>query len=235
MKKLNPSVLKTSGPLMATLATILFAPALAGAATIIDRLPYTITAPGRYELQRDLTTNGSNGITVQAANVVIDLKGFSITGDGTANGVAVASQTNVTVRNGMISGFYIGVVLVGVQSRAINLQLVNNDFGVATGGKACAVQDCFIVGLGTNHTGVGVGLYKSSSGILVKGNQISEFMTGINDFSADGFHAFTGNYIANGEYGIVASSNDLFQGNVVTNCAVPFSGGQAVGTENGGN
>ena len=107
--------------------------------------------------------------------------------------MGIVNQKNVTVHNGMISGFDIGVLLTGDQGRAINLQLVNNDYGVATSGKACAVQDCYIVGLGTNHTGEGVTLYKSSSGILVKGNQISEFITGIVDSNADGFNAFTGN------------------------------------------
>jgi hypothetical protein len=52
-------------------------PALTYAATVIDSLPYTITAPGVYGLKCNLTANGTIGITVQAANVVINLNGFT--------------------------------------------------------------------------------------------------------------------------------------------------------------
>jgi hypothetical protein len=74
---MTPPILKSSGHL-AVLATVLFMPALTRAATVIGSLPYTITAPGVYELKSNLTANGTVGITVQAANVVINLNGFTL-------------------------------------------------------------------------------------------------------------------------------------------------------------
>jgi hypothetical protein len=101
------SLLNGNGRLMATLATVLFAPALAGAATVIDHVPYTITAPGEYVLQSNLTANQTVGITVQAADVVINLNGFTLAQsqeDSDFDGIE-ASADDVTVRNGTISGF----------------------------------------------------------------------------------------------------------------------------------
>src|SRR5215472_16766186 len=66
-------------PLVTALATVLFAPSLTiaeqkltqtRAATVIDHVPYTITAPGVYELQSDLSVQGTNGIDVNADHVV---------------------------------------------------------------------------------------------------------------------------------------------------------------------
>jgi hypothetical protein len=75
---MNPPLLKSNVHLMAVLATLLSMPALTRAVTVIDSVPYTITAPGAYELKSDLTANGTVGITVQAANVVINLNGFTL-------------------------------------------------------------------------------------------------------------------------------------------------------------
>ena len=64
---------------MVTLAALLFTPALTRAATVITSLPYIITAPGQYELQNDLTANGTTGIAVLAANVVVNLNEHTLT------------------------------------------------------------------------------------------------------------------------------------------------------------
>jgi hypothetical protein len=69
----------------------------------------------------------------------------------------------------------------------------------------------------------------------VKGNQVSEFAAAIfSSVSSGPGSAFIGNYVANSGYGLALAGNDLYQGNVVTNCKVPFTGGTAIGTENGG-
>src|ERR1700759_2060886 len=108
------SLLETTGPLLAILATVLCIPALARAGTIIDRLPFFINDPGKYELDFDLTANGTDGITVQAANVVVDLNGFTLTGGGKNVGIAVSpNMDNVTVRNGRVTGFFYGVWVHG--------------------------------------------------------------------------------------------------------------------------
>jgi hypothetical protein len=235
---MKPPFLKQNCKLVAFLGALFLMPGLSVAGNVIGSLPYTITASGNYELERDLTYAGPlSAITVDAPNVLINLNGFSITniGNGAAFGVSVLKHTNLTVRSGRISQFQVGVLLGGSQSRAINLQLVNNDLGVQVLGKDCAVEECFIVGKGSERSfGIGINILKSSSAILVKGNQVSEFVTGILDSGDKSSSAFVGNYVANSLYGIALGPSDFYRGNVVTNCTVPFAGGNGIGTENGG-
>ncbi|HXM02942.1 MAG TPA: hypothetical protein VN939_10095, partial [Chthoniobacterales bacterium] len=125
---MNPSVLKTSGPLVATLATLLWTSALAGAATVIDHIPYTITASGAYVLRSSFTANGTGAITVKAANVVINLNGFTLAqgqAGSQSDGIEVVAD-NVTVRNGTISGFDSGVIFRASQGEAQDLHLLRN-------------------------------------------------------------------------------------------------------------
>jgi hypothetical protein len=231
-------LLKQNWKLIAFFGAPLLMPGLSAAGNVIASLPYVIKSSGNYELQSNLTYAGPlSAITVEAPNVLINLNGFSITniGNGAAFGVSVLKHTNLTVRSGMISQFQVGVLLGGSQSRAINLQLVNNDLGVQVLGKDCAVEECFIVGKGSERSfGIGVNILKSSSAILVKGNQVSEFVTGILDSGDKSSSAFVGNYVANSLYGIALGPSDFYRGNVVTNCTVPFAGGNGIGTENGG-
>jgi hypothetical protein len=76
--------------------------------------PYTITKPGSYKLTGNLTVPvGSNGIVFQASDVSLNLNGFVITcaggqGTGLLN-VEDFTLTNLTVRNGNVSGCWQGV------------------------------------------------------------------------------------------------------------------------------
>jgi hypothetical protein len=91
----------------------------------ISTLPFTITAPGTYVLTGDLTSSSAGnaisvGMGIQGP-VIVDLKGFKITGPGEDSiGVSIgfnvpgsATDTNpfpITVRNGTISNFGFGVL-----------------------------------------------------------------------------------------------------------------------------
>ena len=230
-------ILKRNCKLVAFFGALFFMPRLSVAGNVIGSLPYVITSSGNYQLQSNLTYAGQrNAIEVEAANVLINLNGFSITNTGNGvYGVLIQKRENLTIRNGTISGFQAGVVLAGSQSRAVNLQLVKNVFGVQVLAGNSTVQDCFIIGTGTQQTGNGIQVSASASGVLVKGNQVSEFIVGIvTSGSGSGSSAFVGNYIANSTYGLTVGRNSFYQGNVVTNCTVPFTGGNAIGTENGG-
>lgn len=102
------------GPVMKTLSQI-------EARTPISALPYAITNPGSYYLTGNLTgTSGTNGITIVASDVSIDLNGFALIGvPGSSNGISAqgtsVTETNLTVHNGIIRnwggmgihGFYI--------------------------------------------------------------------------------------------------------------------------------
>lgn len=234
---MNPSVLKTSGPLAATLATLLFMPAHTRAVTIIDHVPYTITAPGKYELQADLTYDGDiDAITVNAADVVIDLNGYTLRHrpPKDVRGVMILAH-NVTVQNGTISGFEYGVVMESSQDKAESLQLLEV---LVTGvfadvGADDVILNCYIIGRGANTQSFGILIGSNASGSQVSNNQISECAVGVSSDSATG-SAFIHNYVANSSIGLSLGSNDYYQGNVATNCTTAFTGGHAIGTENGG-
>jgi hypothetical protein len=126
-----------------------------------------------------------------------------------------------------------GVVLRGKQSRAVNIQVVGAVFGIQASASNCTVQDCFITGTGPMGTGVLVS--GSATGVLVKGNQISRFLEGIS-ITAGGSASFAsvGNYVADCKYGLFLGADSFYRENAVTNCTEPFNGGNAIGTENGG-
>lgn len=84
----------------------------------IYSLPYTITIPGVYYLTEDhsLSLADGNAITINADNVVLDLNGYNIgnvaAGSNTkAVGIYAWEHKNITIRNGTISGFQIGIRL----------------------------------------------------------------------------------------------------------------------------
>ena len=73
--------------------------------TPISSLPYPITVSGCYYLTTNLVgVSGTNGITISADNVTIDLHGFTLDGvPGSLNGVLIdGSRTNLAVSNGVI-------------------------------------------------------------------------------------------------------------------------------------
>ncbi len=83
-------------------------PAHAASSTIIGTLPYTITSPGVYILASDLS--GTDGITVDADNVVILGNGHRITSTGGGGtGISINSHTNITIANITIDGFGTGI------------------------------------------------------------------------------------------------------------------------------
>jgi parallel beta-helix repeat protein len=228
---------------MATLATLLFTPALSGGATVIGSVPYTITTPGQYVLQINLTTNGTDGIIVRAVMVAINLNGFTLTNtqaiENSNNSGILIERSNVTVQNGTIVGFSWGVLTNDSSQDIIqNLQLINNRIGVTIyrGGRGHLVQDCYIVGKGKTSTDAaeGIDIDGAASSVQVKNNQISDlYYAGIHCDSQQG-SAIIHNYIANTNYGLLLGNSVYYQGNVVTNCTTPFQGGHAVGGENGG-
>jgi len=72
--------------------------------TLISKLPFAITTPGSYYLASPLTgVSGSNGITIAASNVRIDLSGFPLRGvSGSLSGIAVVQACeNIVIRNGV--------------------------------------------------------------------------------------------------------------------------------------
>jgi hypothetical protein len=84
--------------------------------TYIDALPYTVTAPGNYCLRRNLSTEVTPAITINASGATLDCLNRSVT---LANnqypsgyiGVLVATGvSNATVQNCSVSNFGTGMM-----------------------------------------------------------------------------------------------------------------------------
>src|SRR6266446_2752769 len=79
--------------------------------TPISAVPATITTSGSYYLTTNLTCTlcggGTNGITIVADGVTLDLMGFDLTGtSGSGKGIlASIGRTNLCVRNGTVRGW----------------------------------------------------------------------------------------------------------------------------------
>lgn len=123
--------------------------------------PVTITQEGSYRLTSNLAVSHQNtsGISVTAANVTIDLNGFSVSGvtscegsplicspTGTGLGVfgCLVSCENLTVRNGSITGMGSHGVKLEKYGRAVDLNLSSNGGSGVAFINGAFVQNCLI-------------------------------------------------------------------------------------------
>jgi hypothetical protein len=85
----------------------------------ITALPAIVNTSGVWCLTKNLAWGGTTGkaIDVQVGTVTIDLNGFTLGGSVSANTQAVGihsiNRANVTIRNGTIRGFFVGILLEG--------------------------------------------------------------------------------------------------------------------------
>jgi parallel beta-helix repeat protein len=120
------------------------------ARTPIGSAPFTITGPGSYYLTGNLS---GAGITIKASNVTLDLNGFTIEGglDDYYGILILKAQTNITVRNGTISGWQEGGVFddVGTYNLVLErLNLSDNLLGITARGSNTVVRDCVVLSSG---------------------------------------------------------------------------------------
>jgi len=99
--------------------------------TLISSLPIVISTPGSYYVTTNLTgVAGTNGVTILADGVSLDLCGFVLTGvTGSSNGIwAASSARNVAVRNGILNNWpHRGADLGNpLDAQAQDLRLSNN-------------------------------------------------------------------------------------------------------------
>ncbi len=121
----------------AVMAALSFVPAIPSAhaettlCTEIMALPFTITAQGSYCLKQNLNVNlaSGNAITINAGNVSIDFNGFRINNQAPlatneANGVYAVDRKHITLKNGFIRGFSLGIWLREFSGNASSGHLV---------------------------------------------------------------------------------------------------------------
>jgi parallel beta-helix repeat protein len=124
-----------------------------------------ITQSGSYYLTGNVT---DGGISISANDVTLDLRGFSLVGSGSGNGITISSgMQNVVVRNGTVKGFSAGVVVVGAIGFRVEDVMVsdNASHGIYLNGASgpCSgntIKKCTIIRSG----GDGIHLVGGSAG-----------------------------------------------------------------------
>lgn len=187
----------------------------APAGTQIKSLPYTISAPGLYYIKQDLASAaGSDGITITANDVTLDLMGFSLIGpgSGSSSGIYMNGRSNVEIRNGSVRGFgSAGVYAYGGDTghRVINVRAHGNGYsGITLNGKAHLVKDC------TSFSNVGSGMYVEKSSIVLNCTTFNNTYNGIEigvGSSAIGNTSYGNTHIGiYGYYGTSIVSNNCY-------------------------
>jgi len=197
----------------------------------ISFVPAGIGAPGTYILTQDWTDSSSAGsaINVTANDVTIDLNGHHISCTIPNNqlvGVHLVDVSNVSVKNGEISGFQYGVFMdhsgtssnVDFGNLVDSLRLENNQYGVAClSNTGCVVRNCQIEG-GWMGVGFGGGEANHASNNLTTGAEFGYY--------GSGPHYFDSNYANKCAFGIYATSSATkLRFNTTTNCNTAVVGG----------
>lgn len=188
----------------------------------IGKLPVVITKPGVFCMKKNLATAATNitAIDIQANNVTIDCNGFALDGSAagpTTNTIAIAAngkQSNVTVRNCVMRGFFAGVY---VNSNDPGTQHLIEDNRL----EAMTALGIYVLGYGSVvRRNVVLNMVARaqtgrSTGITVLGDAIDNVVDGVRaaadavDFSAEGIYA--------GGVGGLSGVGFLVQGNRVHN------------------
>lgn len=153
-----------------------------GGAAANDLCGTTVTAD--LKLDHDLVCTG-DGLTVGADGVRIDLNGHTVAGSGAGAGFVVVGRSDVTVANGVIRNFQVGVRLnasTGIVIR--HNELVQNGDGIDN--QAGGVGNTFKENTFRNHTVRAIMLRGGSSDNDVKsntfvGNRIGILVNGATD------------------------------------------------------
>jgi hypothetical protein len=209
--------------------------------TPISSAPFIISSPGSYYLTTNLTGAASGyGITISANNVTVDLNGFALQGvPSSLEGIYLSgTSTNVTVRNGSISGWggygvYFGNYGNASQNLVLEHLTVSANYSGIYGAN-CVVQNCqssdnsyygIYVASGTvSHCLVQnnaySGIYVDGPGSEVIGNHCIGNNPSTNTYSAgifinDSNNRIEDNHITAGNNGIMMYLNSSYVNNVI--------------------
>jgi hypothetical protein len=117
--------------------------------TPISALPATITASGSYYITTNLTgiAGGTNGITILANDVSLDLCGFTLLGvAGSGSGISAPnSERNLAIHNGAVDSWVgAGVAAMSAyNSQLESLRISNSGYGLYAGSN-CVVSACLV-------------------------------------------------------------------------------------------
>ncbi len=176
------------GIVLYTVSTLSTARAETINCTAITSLPYVITSQGIYCFTGHLSTSITSGhaIEIQTNNVTIDMNGFKLgglgAGDSTqANGIYANQRKNITIRNGVIRGFYRGIILTDSspyttsQGHAISEVLVDQStyIGILAYGRGMTIRRNQVVDTGGSTIAFdGYGIFLRGPGNNIIDNQV---------------------------------------------------------------
>jgi hypothetical protein len=210
--------------------------------TPISALPFIIPASGSYFVTGDLIS-ASNGISVNADNVTIDLMGYSLIGPAAGFGIVMSGRSNVEIRNGTVRDFSVGINEnggAGRNHRVVDLRADSNaNIGINLMGESHLVKDSTVANNGgsgmsvgaattvtgsTAHTNVGTGI-STGAGARVTGN------TAYNNSAGGILTGFGATVIGNTAHNNNGDGISAGVGSTVTGNAAYFNGddGIAVG------
>lgn len=198
---------------------LLAAASAAPAQTIITTAPYVITQAGSYRVGANLAVSNSSQpiIKINAPNVELDLGGYTLSAPAASDGsvaLYVLSSSNVTIRNGTVSGSGYGIAFSGGATSSNHL-----------------VENVRVVG----SRSAGIEFFDPSPGSVVRNNIIVNVGNSTN--AAFGIDVHGGVFVADnaiskvtsssgGSYGIFASNGDCIVGNTINDCGYGISGGK---------
>jgi parallel beta-helix repeat protein len=197
--------------------------------------PYSISSRGSYRLTSNLKPPAStDGIDVSAANITVDLNGFAIIGPGSSTvgpvGINASTVGAVTVENGTVTGFGIGVE-VGNFGIVRNVHADVNGSGIQAGFDAlvedCTANNCTLsiepaincggastISGNTANGNANIGIACQGNGCVVSGNTANANGVGI-DCTGSGC-LISGNVVFNNTTGIEAADTTTgYGGNVL--------------------
>ena len=92
--------------------------------------PCGTTVLANLTLTGDLVCAG-NALSIGASSITVDLAGFKIVGNGTGSAIADTGQGSLTVKNGTISGFAIGLDLRNVAGATVSAMTIRDGTGIS--------------------------------------------------------------------------------------------------------
>lgn len=144
-------------------------------------IPVTITTPGQYCLNEDVTINNftNNAFIINSDNVSLNLNGYRIIGTGGLNGIIINGRFNVTIANGTISNMRANGILVNPQAQLLVLDSITT-FSNTVGISVLGVNKAIIKNCSASLT-QGTGFAFSQGGPFVVQNCIIENCNSFNN------------------------------------------------------
>ncbi|HLP78063.1 MAG TPA: right-handed parallel beta-helix repeat-containing protein [Candidatus Paceibacterota bacterium] len=217
----------------------------------------SISQPGSYYLTDNIivTNDSASGIWISGSNVTLDLNGFSIIGTRNLpqnnSGISAnfAGVTNVTIRNGRVSGFGYGVISSANNTVIEHLTITDsrmrgiNIIGNSTSNFVAVIRNNTILNTDLNRSGLQNG---SAMGILTQGgangvieNNVVSGVFGLPSPSAligygieveGATHMLViNNRVSNANTGIFFNGSGRYRDNVTMAVSTAYSGGTSLG------